>query len=1641
MLELKYFDKIEHYDESERRHEVEYPPFDIKDLGTDNNFRRAGRWLQRHAFIFIGWFLRTLWPLPTFRIGRTIIVGGYDDVVEVLKNRDDFRVPFGLEMMAITDRTNFVLGLDGQEHDAQRKLMSAAVRRDDDLQRILGTTRYFTAKLLASSGGQIDVMRDLLGRVFTESADEYFGLDLDDPNAFLDRSFAISNVIFADPFGSKTARRAAISGAVRFRYLIDRAIDRAQANPRDAYIDRLVAAKRTLDGGTLSKASKDEIRSIVIGTLTGLIPTNTLGAGKILEELLRHPAHFARAKQIARACETAPDEASRQHNRQLLKAILFEAARLNPALFPGQWRHAPHDTQIGGKKVRAGSVLMVATMSALRDRRVFAEPDRFWPERGNSDKAWLMFGTASHECFGIWLAMEQFTEIFAILLSQPDIAPSRQENGWSTYIGPFPRRLDMLFTTDVAPRKQEMITIQARVRPDMKLEDLQRQLAALGNPASHDSGLGKALRQTNLVHFASLSAFDAKDPDDDEAKPDPRLVFEINADGDGERALEIIADVAHDELQPIFARTLGGDQPLLDVLRRQRVTLTYSPWQTIGLNFNGLPDCCVKDVAMQERIADEARSAVIEHVTVHGAPGNRPMAVLRAVRQKLREKGFGDDLIRPSRRRLGITEWTGTGNSVGLSALFASRPALYLKILLGMLLLGQGALIYHFIVEDAYAHWIAGAAFFYILFMLVGASLKASYKEWLILYWARARYVFAHAVVGLMVVATVAAVALLTWGNMGAINFLLTFIAPGWPPVLVQAIAAVGGLALLRVEYVWGVWLLDRGRDAFGVLRSITLAAIALVAVAGAWRAVTHWDQTWTNAAKIFSGTDLTALGQDFIRLLVLDNTFLQESVATLSWIFYAAAGAIASTALGGAVLIGLFLAILRWHEINDKVDERPAKISKIKDIARLENAPGYAMNHILAVTPMKTGWFRKLTLAVALAGIGKLVQYWYRPGFVLNMGTIHYARWFRLPASDQLVFFSNYDGSWESYLEDFITKAHKGQTAAWTNGRGFPPTRYLINGGAEDGARFKRWVRRQQQVTPFWFARFPHLTTDQIRNNAVIHDGLMRAATDTAAEAWLSCFGSMPRPESTIEMQEVQSIVFRGFPSHPYGAMAAITLPPGAEARKAHDWLRMVEQHVWFGETRISQFGPPCFVSFSATGLAKLLDASGVDGDEEDDLLSPFPPAFRIGMGNRAKILRDLEASAPECWRWSDADDEPHGRRAVDAVILVYGESAEACREEIARHRLELEKTFGAPGESWSWEQLETQPTRKTMAAENLDSHGRPKAIYEHFGFKDGISQPVIRGTQKSMRSVAPADLVEAGEIVLGYKNNAGQLVPPLTLPAEIDTHDNLPMEVANFGLRFPRFGAARTAGLRDFGRNGSFIVVRQYEQHVDRFDRFVEGWVHELTRDRKEVDPNLKESRVETLVGCPIDEDWVAAKLMGRRRDGQPLIGRVIRRNDNDFTFGTDDPQGLHCPFGAHMRRANPRGGMNPDDPMEIDITKRHRILRRGRAYESSYPGEPGKQEKGLLFIGLCADIERQFEFLQQSWISSPSFQGLSDEPDPITATTGGVFTIPTTAGPIRLKRPESFVTVRAGGYFFMPSRAALGLLVSRTHALPKA
>jgi len=100
-----------------------------------------------------------------------------------------------------------------------------------------------------------------------------------------------------------------------------------------------------------------------------------------------------------------------------------------------------------------------------------------------------------------------------------------------------------------------------------------------------------------------------------------------------------------------------------------------------------------------------------------------------------------------------------------------------------------------------------------------------------------------------------------------------------------------------------------------------------------------------------------------------------------------------------------------------------------------------------------------------------------------------------------------------------------------------------------------------------------------------------------------------------------------------------------------------------------------------------------------------------------------------------------------------------------------------------------------------------------------------------------------------------------------------------------------------------------------------------------------------------------------------------------DNDFLFGAEDPQALRCPFGAHIRRANPRESFTRGSQGQLAITNRHRFHRVGCRYR-----QPAGKPPGLFFMCLDADLERQFEFVQQTWLQSPSFHGLMDERDPV-------------------------------------------------------
>jgi Dyp-type peroxidase family len=357
--------------------------------------------------------------------------------------------------------------------------------------------------------------------------------------------------------------------------------------------------------------------------------------------------------------------------------------------------------------------------------------------------------------------------------------------------------------------------------------------------------------------------------------------------------------------------------------------------------------------------------------------------------------------------------------------------------------------------------------------------------------------------------------------------------------------------------------------------------------------------------------------------------------------------------------------------------------------------------------------------------------------------------------------------------------------------------------------------------------------------------------------------------------------------------------------------------------------------VAFTCEGLREL----GVP----EVVLERFPEDFRQGMKHRAEALGDTGASDPGKWQ----------KELVGSHVLV---TVNAIEEPTRNER---------DGE------LKAEAEERGFSVKLAQRTGTLDGDKEHFGFRDGISQPSISdpkaGPWRRTRTDVP---VEPGEFVLGYEDEGGTLPPE---PPEI-------------------------------GRNGSYLVVRKLEQDVEGFWDFIEEQA-DGSQDRRE---------------------WLAAKILGRWRDGSPLAlsphAPVPERAEDlawldDFTYAYD-PEGLDCPFGAHIRRANPRDSIDRD----WRFTNRHRIIRRGMPY--SPEGE--ETGRGLMFACYQASIKRQFEFVQSQWCGDGNAFGLGSDPDFIVGPEVGKMTIqgrPPTFVPMR-----RFVTTRGGDYFFAPGIAAL-------------
>ncbi|MEM7374304.1 MAG: hypothetical protein AAF587_37260 [Bacteroidota bacterium] len=202
--------------------------------------------------------------------------------------------------------------------------------------------------------------------------------------------------------------------------------------------------------------------------------------------------------------------------------------------------------------------------------------------------------------------------------------------------------------------------------------------------------------------------------------------------------------------------------------------------------------------------------------------------------------------------------------------------------------------------------------------------------------------------------------------------------------------------------------------------------------------------------------------------------------------------------------LIVPFLVVLRVFEALDKQFEKKAsRVAKTKELAEQEDFG--IQNQLTHLVEVKHGLFRLYTLKFVLHGIDWLAKYFYNKGKLGGIPSIHFARWILIDEGKRLLFFSNFDGSWESYLGDFVDRAAVGLTAVWSNTIGFPFTRFLLLRGARDEQRFKAWTREKQIFTNVWYSAYPNLTVQNIDNNTAIHQGICEAPAVDQREEWLA--------------------------------------------------------------------------------------------------------------------------------------------------------------------------------------------------------------------------------------------------------------------------------------------------------------------------------------------------------------------------------------------------------------------------------------------------------------------------------------------------------------------------------------------------------
>jgi len=300
------------------------------------------------------------------------------------------------------------------------------------------------------------------------------------------------------------------------------------------------------------------------------------------------------------------------------------------------------------------------------------------------------------------------------------------------------------------------------------------------------------------------------------------------------------------------------------------------------------------------------------------------------------------------------------------------------------------------------------------------------------------------------------------------------------------------------------------------------------------------------------------------------------------------------------------------------------------------------------------------------------------------------------------------------------------------------------------------------------------------------------------------------------LEISDIQGIIISGYPDLPFSRYLFLHVTDAAQARR---WLGELAPRIttadWRGpDGRIKKPAFAINIALTCDGLVALgLDPGAVD---------TFPQEFSQGMGNpaRAHKLGDDGESDPSKWELGNPTLPPD--RRIHILLIIESPNATDLELRTEECRRQISASGGL---------TEIHPAEEGFRGEEQR---------EHFGYRDGISQPEIEGSPKPGKD--SASCLKPGEFILGYVNEYGILPPTPTVGSALDAQNNLsPTPQGD--------QPAPGAGLKDLGRNGSYLVFRKLQQHVGKFREYV--------REHGDGNPEL-----------------LGAKMVGRWADGTSLV-----------------------------------------------------------------------------------------------------------------------------------------------------------------------